>query len=836
MKALLRCLVLLVGLLAATSGQDAAAQSGPAAPPPATGPAPAAPAPAPAKRPPAATPLPPEQARDVLDTLNDPKKRAAFIATLEAMTKALPVPPPAPDAAAQAPDAVAVPPANPPEAGQEPKPDLALPLKPDSLGARLLVTASSVLAEASARAEGAVSAMNSLPSLWQWVVVMTTDPWGRGVLIDTAWRVLVAFSVGIAVEYAVRRLLRRPREALVALGARHIAADLEAVPDASSSGAAMADDHPPDQPHPPHPQPHQNLWRVSALGMLRRLPLTLGRLGLDLLPILAFLVAAHLMISTRIGGELRPRLVLIALVGAYVTCGAILAVVRALVAPNAHGLRLFDVSDDTAAYIMRWTRRIVIVSVFGYALGEAGLLLGLSDAAHDVLMKAVGLVDHVLVAIIVIEKRRAVRDWIQPAPGRTGIWAQLRARFADIWHWVALFYIVALWVVWAVEVPEGFSVVLRLLVLTSLCMVVTRFALILLHGLLDRLLTPRPETVARYPEIAVRMRMWRPVLHMLVNVVVYLITAVELLQIWGVGAIAWLTGTDLGRHVLSAVSGLVVTIVAAMAVWEVVNHGIERHLARLAREAQIARAARLRTLLPMLRTALLVTILVVVGLLVLSEIGVNIAPLLAGAGVLGIAIGFGSQKLVQDVITGLFLLLENTVQVGDVVTVGGLSGVVEDLSVRTIRLRSEDGSVHVIPFSAVTTVTNMTRDFGHAVIEVGVAYKEDYDHVVTVMTNVVTEMRQESRWKDEIRDELEVMGLNAFGESAVMIKARIKCGPFGRWSVLREFNRRVKSRFDAEGIEIPFPHQQLVLSEPIAIASRQAQSAAPQGTQQVAAQ
>jgi len=207
-------------------------------------------------------------------------------------------------------------------------------------------------------------------------------------------------------------------------------------------------------------------------------------------------------------------------------------------------------------------------------------------------------------------------------------------------------------------------------------------------------------------------------------------------------------------------------------------------------------------------------LLIVVGLMVLSDLGVNIAPLLAGAGVLGIAIGFGSQKLVQDVITGLFLLLENTMQVGDVVTAGGLTGVVEYLSIRSIRLRSEDGSMHVIPFSAVTTVTNMTRDFGHAVIEAQVSYEDDFDEVVAVMREIVTEMRAEPAWADDIRDDLEVWGLDRFADSAIVVKARIRVGPFARWSVKREFNRRMKLRFDEHGIEIPYPHQQLVMSQP----------------------
>ncbi len=156
---------------------------------------------------------------------------------------------------------------------------------------------------------------------------------------------------------------------------------------------------------------------------------------------------------------------------------------------------------------------------------------------------------------------------------------------------------------------------------------------------------------------------------------------------------------------------------------------VERHLDRLQREAQLTKSARLRTLLPLLRASLLITIAVVAGLKILSEIGINIAPLLAGAGIIGVAIGFGSQKLVQDLITGIFLLLENAMQVGDWVTVSGLSGTVEALSVRTIRLRAGDGSVHIIPFSSVTSVTNVNRGLGNASVNVSVAYDEDTDRV-----------------------------------------------------------------------------------------------------------
>ncbi len=812
---MIRAAILLAGVLALAGGPGVVAQTIPgtsllAAPAPAK-PPPSPAAPAPAKPAPAQPALSPAQARDILDTLNDPAKRAALAATLEAISKALPEPPqppPAPGAPADAAVAGAAGEADQAaEAQPAAAPELVLPLKPDSLGARLLVTASDVLAQTSDKAQEAVGAMNSLPALWHWVQVMSTDPWSRGLLRDTSWRLLVVFAAGLLAEHAMRLTLRHPRAALEASGARQAPAEMEPDPEAPEGRAAG-----------------EGGWRVSTIGMLRRLPLTLGRLGLDLLPVIAFLVAAHLVLGTPVGDSMYPRLVMIGLVGAYAGCGAILAVVRSLFAPVASGLRLFDISDATAAYLMRWTRRLVVVTVFGYAIGEAGRLLGLSDVAYQAVLKTVGLIDHAFVAVIVLQKRRPVRDWIRAPAGQRGLWAQLRNRTAPIWHWIALFYIVALWVVWAVEVRNGFSAVMRLFVLTATVMTLMRIVMIVLHGTLDKAITPSQETLERYPGIGARLRFWKPVMHMIIDTIVYLVAFVQLLQVWGFGAVGWLTGTDLGRHVLSALSSVLVTVAVAMLVWEAANHWAERHLAKLARDAQVARSARLRTLLPMLRTMLMVAILTIVGLLILGEIGVNTAPLLAGAGVLGIAIGFGSQKLVQDVITGLFLLLENTMQVGDVVSLGGMTGTVEELSVRAIRLRAEDGSVHMIPFSAVTTSTNMTRDFGHAVIEVGVAYKEDYDHVIAVMRGIVAEMRAEPRWEGEIRDELEVMGLNAFGASAVMIKARIKCGPFGRWSVLREFNRRMKARFDEEGIEIPYPHQALVVNQPITVASRPAAS------------
>jgi moderate conductance mechanosensitive channel len=300
----------------------------------------------------------------------------------------------------------------------------------------------------------------------------------------------------------------------------------------------------------------------------------------------------------------------------------------------------------------------------------------------------------------------------------------------------------------------------------------------------------------------------------LANGIVNIIAVLGLLQIYGLHSMTWLMTSDVGNHVASGLGTLAVTIGLAFAVWEAVNIAIQMQLETLRREAQAARSARLRTLLPMIRTTLAISVVVIAGLMVLSEIGVDVAPLLAGAGIAGVAIGFGSQKLVQDVITGVFLLLENTMQVGDVVKVGDQTGVVESLSVRTIRLRTEDGSVVVIPFSAVTTVINMTRDYSRAVISVNVAVGEDVDRVIETMRTIVREMRQEDAWSGIILDDLEVFGLDRFTDTALQIKCRIMCTPFGRWPVGREFNRRLRARFQVVSIATPFSALQLSSPEP----------------------
>lgn len=219
------------------------------------------------------------------------------------------------------------------------------------------------------------------------------------------------------------------------------------------------------------------------------------------------------------------------------------------------------------------------------------------------------------------------------------------------------------------------------------------------------------------------------------------------------------------------------------------------------------------TVTGILRKAGALTIWLVASMIMLRQLGVEIAPIVASAGIAGLAIGFGAQNMVRDVISGLFMLLENQVRVGDVAVVNGTGGLVEAISVRTIVLRDLEGVVHVFPHGQVQSLSNMTKDWSAALLDVGVAYKEDTDEVVRVMTKVFEEMQGEGEWSDRIIEQIEIFGVDRFGESEVVIKARIKTRPLQQWSVAREYRRRLKKAFDAHRIEIPFPHRTIYWGE-----------------------
>lgn len=220
---------------------------------------------------------------------------------------------------------------------------------------------------------------------------------------------------------------------------------------------------------------------------------------------------------------------------------------------------------------------------------------------------------------------------------------------------------------------------------------------------------------------------------------------------------------------------------------------------------------RTQTLGSIIRTISIITILAVASITVLKEFGIEIGPILAAAGIVGLAVGFGAQSLVKDVISGFFILLEDQIRVGDVVQIADKAGLVEKISLKTTILRDVSGNVHYVPNGRIDVVTNMTKDYSRYVFDIGVAYREDVDDVIEVIKEVDEELRNDPDYKDDILEPIEVLGLDQFANSAVIIRARTTTKPIKQWRVGREFNCRLKRKFNERDIEIPFPHVTLYM-------------------------
>ena len=637
------------------------------------------------------------------------------------------------------------------------------PTPVESLGAKLIFEVSDALSGISADVLALAAAARDLPALGAWFERQTRTAEARAFWVDLFIALIIVFIAGFAAERLASRLLARTR------------ANVEA-------------------------RESESILMTSAFLGLRTL--------LDFIPLAVFAAVTYGALSLVAPGK-TIGLIVLALINASVLARAVLVLARLVLAPKAAGLRLVTITDENAYYAYIWLRRLTGLTVYGYFAAEAALLLGLSPLGHGVALRVLGLIVGAMGVVLILQNRAGVAGWIRPEQ-EGAAFGGLRARLADVWHVLAVLYVVALFGVWVLDIEGGFEFVMAASALTVAILIIAKLAVMGLMRALKRGFRVRPEVTAKYPGLEARANRYVPALGRGLRAVVYVIAAIFLLQAWGVKSLGWLI-SDIGLQIVGTVVSIAVILVLALVFWEVFTLVVERYLAKL--DGEGARSARARTLLPLARNAVLVVLVVVVGMIVVSELGVNIAPLLAGAGVMGIAIGFGSQKLVQDVITGMFILIEDTIAIGDMVKLGDHAGVVEAITIRTIRLRDFGGTVHTMPFNEVSTILNLTKDFSRYVFEIGIAYREDVDQVIEVLKEIGAGMQEDEEFGPLITAPLEVMGLDKFADSAVVIKARITTQPIKQWTVGREFNRRMKIRFDELGIEIPFPHQTVYFGE-----------------------
>ena len=512
------------------------------------------------------------------------------------------------------------------------------------------------------------------------------------------------------------------------------------------------------------------------------------------------------------------RVIALAIINAHLIVTVVKVAGTLVLAPYAPQLRLAPITDENAAYCSVWWRRLVNIGAYGYVFCQAALLLGLPESGHDALIRLLGILLVGLLVTFILQNRLAFARWLHETGRTSGTRAHLRVfaflgKLADFWHIPAILYVVAGGLLAAAEGLEGFLFLIKGSALTLLIAWATGFGFAGVRRGFERGFRIRAELHERYPGLQARVNRYLPVARRAAQAVILLLGICLILEAWNADIFTWLA-SEIGRAVIATIASIVAIALIATIVLEVATTLVDRYLTQVDEKGELLeRSQRARTLLPLARNALRVVVGVIAALMILSEIGIDIAPVLAGVGVAGLAIGFGAQTLVKDIITGLFILLEDSVAVGDVVTAGGHTGTVEAITIRTIRLRDLQGHVHTVPFSGVDTISNMTKEFSYYLIDMGVAYREDYDEVVEVMREVGAALQQDPEFGPNMLEPLEIMGLNSFGDSAVIVRARLKTKPLTQWATGREYNRRLKAAFDERGIEIPFPHTQIYFGE-----------------------
>ena len=554
----------------------------------------------------------------------------------------------------------------------------------------------------------------------------------------------------------------------------------------------------------------RQLARLEArrgMGWAERVLVALGRALLLLVPIAGFATVGYVALMF-IDPNSLARIVAVTLINATIAVRLVNLVSRCLFSPLAAALRPLPMSDEQAAYLFIWTGRLAAIGVYGFFAVDLLSAFGLPDSSAALLIRLVGFAVAAMLMIVILQSRDVVADWIRHHPESGAGWV-LRQRLADIWHVLACVAVFIVFAVWMLDVHGGFVYLLRGFGGTGVALFVGLLASTLLRRLLQRLFRISTEMSRRFPGLDRRSNRYVAILSWALNAVIWWLVALALLEAWGVGVFD-LFVTPHGVDVVARVIAIGVIATVAVIVWELGDGMIARALTD---QSTHTLTPRMKTLLPLFRNVLMVTVAAIAVATILSEMGVNIGPLLAGAGIVGIAVGFGAQTLVKDIITGAFMLFEDQFSVGDWIDAGGKTGGVESISIRTVRLRDIDGYVHTVPFGEITALTNMMRDFGYAVIDVGVAYKENTDEVLEVIREVDARAREDEEFAERLVGDLEIMGVTELGDSAVTLRVRVKTVAGFQWGVRREYLRRIKLRFDEVGIEIPFPHMTVWFGE-----------------------
>ncbi len=498
---------------------------------------------------------------------------------------------------------------------------------------------------------------------------------------------------------------------------------------------------------------------------------------------------------------------------AFLIIELIKAAIRVLFASRHEGLRLLPIDAKEAAHWNRWLASLTGFVGYGMLVAVPLTNTNASLALGHALGLIIMLLAFVYATTFVLKNRLKVRKALEKKAANASMGASSMALrvIARCWHLLAIAYFLFILVLSILRpedaLPSVMLATLRTLIIVGIGL--------LLSGMLTQLIGKRITLSAdwrrKMPKLESRLNAYIPTFLKVIRTLILISVVLLVLDTWGAFDLAAWYATEAGYNTVSKLIDIILILAVAAAIWIVLASLIEHRLNDDSRRNEPT--ARTKTLLSLFRNALAITLVTLTSMIVLAEIGINIGPLIAGAGVLGLAIGFGAQKLVQDIITGVFIQIENAMNTGDVVTVGGITGTAERLSIRSVGIRDLSGTYHIVPFSSVDTVSNYMRGFGNHVGEYGIAYRESIDDAIVQLEQAFEELKASEEHGHKLLEPLSVAGVVALADSSVNIRTIIKTTPGDQWAVGRAYNRLVKKYFDEAGIEIPFPHTTLYFGQ-----------------------
>jgi small conductance mechanosensitive channel len=538
-----------------------------------------------------------------------------------------------------------------------------------------------------------------------------------------------------------------------------------------------------------------NYINLEVSWALRLLPLVMG----GMLWLGCFFFSSSLLVASlkQIAGT--DRRIALALIEALTISGGI-SWLRLVFLPRLsqrqekHSRRLNRLLDVALALLIYGTIGVQLLAAEGVAIGVRRMALSLSY------LLAAGLL--VMIAVL---SRTQVQAWLRQSAAHhpNSQWAKIQGAIAALWVPLIAVGMAMAYGHWLLTRQEHNSWLLIALASLVVAVIVVRHGLALINLVMARLVRMITAMDQQGLGLSSRVKFYSSVFGSLIKALFLIVIFSSLLSIWQIKGVNWLDSNS-GQYLVQRVISLLLITLFSVVMWELLNWLLHRFIHQ-ATHADGIPNPRLQTLYRLIRTVVSMAFGALLVLMILSEMGVNIAPLLAGAGMIGVAVGFGAQSLVKDVLNGINMLIEDSVSLGDLVDLAGQSGTVEDLTLRSLKLRDVSGCVVTIPLGSITTIKNWSRDYGHQVLEVGVSHQADLQKVEQVLKTVSDSLLKDPELQESILEPADFWGVDRIDDKLVYVKLRIKTVPMKRWAVARAFYLKAKTALDKAGIAMTPP-------------------------------